>query len=351
MPASPYRPIFELTRGNTVESVHNGAIAVVDAIGQLAAWYGDPNAVTFLRSTAKPFQALPFIEHGGHNQFSLTSREIAMICASHSGTEEQVRVVQSIQAKTGVSESDLLCGAHYPYHEPTAEAMRERKEQPRPNQHNCSGKHSGMLAYARWLGLSTADYINPQHPIQQEILRTFAGMCELPVEQVGLGMDGCSAPNFAVPLRDAAFALARLCDPDDGAVFPPERRAACQTIVSAMVNHPDMVGGPGRFDTRLMEVGNRRILVKGGAEGYQGVGLLPGALGPGSLALGITIKISDGDFRSRARPGVTLEVLRQLEVLSQPELDLLSDFGPTIPVENWRKIKVGQGRPCFQLER
>jgi L-asparaginase II len=351
MAASPYRPIFELTRGNTVESIHNGAVAIVDATGNLVAWYGDPNAVTFLRSTAKPFQALPFIEHGGHIRFNLTAREIALICASHSGTEEQVRVVQSIQAKTGVSESDLLCGAHFPYHEPTAEAMRERKQQPTPNQHNCSGKHSGMLAYARWLGLPTADYINPLHPVQQEILRTFAEMCDLPVEQVGLGMDGCSAPNFAVPLQNAALALARLCDPEVGKVSPPERLAACQTIASAMVSNPDMVGGPDRFDTRLMEVGNRCILVKGGAEGYQGIGLLPGTLGPGTPALGITIKISDGDLKSRARPGVTLEVLRQLGVLSQPELDLLSDFGPTLPVENWRKIEVGHGRPCFQLER
>jgi len=349
-PAS-YLPVFELTRGNTVESIHDGAIAVVDASGNLVAWYGDPDAVTFLRSTAKPFQALPFIQHGGQAAFNLTPQEVALICASHSGTEEHVRVVQSIQAKTGVLESDLLCGAHFPYHEPTAEAMREHKEQPSPNQHNCSGKHTGMVAYAHWLGLPTADYINPLHPIQQEILHAFAEMCELRVEQVELGIDGCSAPNFAVPLRSAALGLARLCDPVAGKVSPPERASACQTIVSAMVSNPDMVGGPGRFDTRLMDVGNRRILVKAGAEGYEGIGLLPGALGPGSPAIGIAIKISDGDSKSRARPAVTLEVLRQLGALSQPELDRLAEFGPTSPVENWRKIEVGQARPCFQLER
>jgi L-asparaginase II len=349
--AVPYLPIFEVTRGNIVESIHNGAIAVVDCSGNLVAWYGDPGAVTFLRSTAKPFQALPFIQHGGQAAFNLTQREVALICASHSGTEEQVRVVQSIQAKTGVLESDLLCGTHYPYDEPTAEAMRERKEQPTPNQHNCSGKHTGMVAYARWLGLPTDDYINPLHPIQQEILHTFAEMCNVQIEQVELGIDGCSAPNFAVPLSSAALALSRLCDPVTGKVAPPEGAAACQTIVSAMVSNPDMVGGPGRFDTRLMEVGNQRILVKAGAEGYEGIGLLPGALRPGSPALGVAIKIADGDSKSRARPAVTLEVLRQLGALSQPELDRLAEFGPTSPVENWRKIEVGQARPCFQLER
>ena len=357
MQKSQYSPIFELTRGSTVESVHFGAAAVVDVYGKMVAWYGDPKTVTFLRSTAKPFQALPFIQHGGQNVYQLTPREIALICASHSGTDEHVAVVQEIQMKAGISESDLLCGVHSPSHEPTVEAMRERKEQPTPNRHNCSGKHTGMLAYTRMLSLpenldaGNLDYIDPQHPIQQEILITFAEMCNLQVDQVAKGIDGCSAPNFAVPLRNTALAYARLCDPETGGVSPAERTAACHTITSAMMSNPDMVGGPGRFDTRLMEVGQGRIVAKGGAEGYQGVGLMPGALGPGSPALGIALKISDGDLKSRARPAVTLEVLRQLDALSSSELGLLSEFGPVFPVHNWRKLVVGQARPRFELER
>lgn len=357
MPKTHYSPIFELTRGGIVESIHFGAVAVVDVYGKLVAWYGDPKTVTFLRSTAKPFQALPFIQHGGQDFYHLTPREVALLCASHSGTDEHVAVVQKIQMKTGVSEADLLCGVHPPSHEPTAEALRERKEQPTPNRHNCSGKHTGMLAYTRMLDLpehpdaSDLDYIDPQHPVQQEILSTFAEMCELPVDQVVEGIDGCSAPNFAVPLRSAALAYARLCDPETGGVMPAERAAACRTIHAAMMANPDMVGGPGRFDTRLMGVGQGRIVAKGGAEGYQGVGLMPGALGPGSPALGIALKISDGDLKSRARPAVTLEVLRQLGALSASELGLLSEFGPATPVHNWRKIVVGQAHPRFELER
>lgn len=357
MQKTQYSQIFELARGSTVESIHYGAIAVVDVYGKLVAWYGDPKTVTFLRSTAKPFQALPFIQHGGHDVYHLTPREIALICASHSGTDEHVAVVQGIQMKAGVSEADLLCGVHPSSHEPTAEAMRERKEQPTPNRHNCSGKHTGMLAYTRMLDLpehleaGSLDYIDPQHPVQQEILHTFAEMCNLPIDQVAKGIDGCSAPNFAVPLRSAALAYARLCDPETGDVHPAERAAACQTITSAMMTNPDMVAGPGRFDTRLMEVGQSRIVAKGGAEGYQGVGLIPGALGPGSPAMGIALKISDGDLKSRARPAVTLEVLRQLGALSSSELGLLSEFGPTSPVHNWRKLVVGQARPSFELER
>ena len=337
MTKSSFQPIYEFTRGNTVESVHFGAIAVVDAAGKLIASYGDPKAVTYLRSSAKPFQALPFLEHGGQSRFNLTPREVALMCASHSGTDEHVAVAQAMQVKTGVTEADLLCGVHYPIDENTAEKMKEQKLQPTPNRHNCSGKHTGMLAFVHLkelAGDSLDDglaYIDPANPIQREILSTFAEMCGLKTDEVAVGVDGCSAPNFAVPLQNAAFGYARLSDPDLGKVNPPERAAACQVITSAMTFNPDMVGGPGRFDTRLMETVQGRLFAKGGAEGYQGIGLLPGALGEGSPALGIALKISDGDLKARAVPAVALEVLRQLDVLSEPELDVLSDFGPEKP--------------------
>jgi L-asparaginase II len=357
MSETPYQPLFGLTRGGTLESLHFGAIAVVKATGDLVAWYGNPHAVTFLRSSAKPFQALPFIEHGGQATYNLTPREIALICASHSGTDQQVAVVEAIQVKTGVAESDLLCGVHFPYDEPTAEALRERNEQPTPNRHNCSGKHTGMLAFTHMLeqedefDAENLPYIDPRHPIQREILKTLAEMCRMPVSEVKLGTDGCSAPNFAVPLERAALAYARLSDPVAGQVRPQNRAAACRTITSSMMFNPDMVAGPGRFDTRLMEVGQGKIVAKGGAEGYQAIGLLPGAMGANSPALGIALKISDGDLKSRARSAVTLEVLHQLGALSSKQLDLLAEFGPRRPIYNWRKIEVGESHPNFQLIR
>lgn len=350
MPTSPYQPIFEVTRGRIVESLHFGAIAVVDACGRLIAQYGDPQALTYLRSTAKPFQALPFAESEGPKHYDLSPRELALMCASHSGTDEHVAVVRGMQAKTGVAEADLLCGVHPLSHEPTVEAMRSRGEAVTPNRHNCSGKHTGMLAYARLRGLPKEDYVNPSHPIQQEILETFAEMCSLPVEQVEVGIDGCSAPNFAVPLYHAALAYARLSDPETGDVEPAGRRAACHAIVAAMTAHPDMVGGPGRFDTDLMQAAGGRLLAKGGAEGFQGIALLPGTLSPGSPGVGIALKVSDGDARGCVRPALVLELLRQLGVLEEAR-SLLAGYGPTMIVQNWRKLEVGQVRPCFELSR
>lgn len=352
-----YAPVLELTRGDVVESIHRGAIVVVDVSGNILAWYGDPNTKTYLRSAAKPFQILPFLERGGMEEFGITEREVALMCASHSGTDDHVAVLKVIQEKTGVSESELLCGVHDPFHLPTRDALRMHGEKPTPNRHNCSGKHTGMLAFLRLKerrGDHIPDgliYIDPMHPIQREIVSTFAQMCQAPLEQVSVGIDGCSAPNFALPLRYVALAFARLADPVSGGVQPPGRAAACSTVVSAMTSHPDMVGGPERFDTRLMEVSRGRILMKAGAEGYQGVSLLPGALGPGSQAMGIALKIADGDRRKSVRSAVVLEVLRQLEALFEDELDALAEYGPSFPIHNWRKIVVGEARPVVVLNR
>lgn len=349
MSSSPYVPVFEFTRGQTVESIHFGAIAVVNVNGLLVASYGDPKAVTYLRSTAKPFQVMPFLMHNGREVFHLTDQEIAIMCASHSGTDLHMSVVNEIQRKTGVSEADLLCGTHFPYDPATANNLRELKQEPTPNRHNCSGKHTGMLAYTRMMPETNLSYIELSHPLQLEILDNFAYMCSIPVEEVKTGIDGCSAPNFAVPLEQAALAIARLCDPQEGKVGPDKRVKACKDVVRAMISYPDMVGGPGRFDTRLMELGKGKIVSKAGAEGYQGIGLLPGALGAGSPALGIAIKISDGDARSKVRSAVAIEVLRQLKVITDQELLELSDKGPSIKVTNWRKIEVGKGYPTFDL--
>jgi len=348
MPAQSYQPIFELRRGGRAESLHFGALAVVDAAGNSVAHYGDPQTVTFTRSAAKPLQALALIEAGGHERFGLSQAEIAITCASHSGTDAHVEVVGALQAKAGIAERQLMCGTHPPYHKETAERLLRQGEKPSPNRHNCSGKHSGMLALAALKGWPLEGYIELAHPVQGAILATVAEMCGLPVEEVGMGTDGCSVPNFAVPLRNLAWAYARLVDP---AGLSEGRAAACGVIVKAMTKHPEMVGGPGRFDTALMAAAEGQVLAKSGAEGYLAMAVRPGVLGEASPGLGVALKIADGDPNGRARPAVALETLRQLGVLGEQELAALAEFGPQITVHNWRKVEVGEGHPCFELMR
>lgn len=348
MNTTPYVPVFELTRGETVESIHFGAVAVVNSAGELVASVGNPQGVAFLRSTSKPFQALPFIEAGGQSHFGYSTQEVALMCASHSGTDAHIQVAQSIQQKGGFGEEHLMCGAHPPFHKPTAKAMLQRGEEPATNRHNCSGKHSGMLAHATLKGAALENYLDYEHPVQASIISAFAEMAGVPVEKVALGVDGCSAPNFAVPFQNAALALARLADPAD---LPEPRAAACRTIAQAMMAFPNMVAGPDRFDTDLMNALPGKLVAKGGAEGYQGIALMPGALAEDSPALGIVVKISDGDRRKQAVAAVTMEVLRQLGLFSETHLTTLSAYGPKLNVHNWRKLIVGKSYSVFELTR
>ncbi len=352
-----FLPLLELTRGNIVESIHFGAVAVVDSAGKLLYSYGDPQTVAFLRSSAKPFQALPFFERDGPEKFGLTLKEQALICASHEGSDEHVRTAESIQEKAGIRESDLKCGVHMPGDPGAYKALIARGEAPTPNRNNCSGKHSGMLAHARMRGLPLESYLDIEHPVQQDILAGFAEMCRFPREQIEIGIDGCSAPNFAAPLYNVALGFARLCDPRD---LAESRARACRAITTAMTSHPEMVSGPGEFDCRLMQVGKGQIVCKRGAEGYQALGLMPGLLGAGAPGVGIAFKVSDGDLtfrtiniepRNRVRPAVTLEILRQMGALSEAQLKELSDFGPVLPVKNHRGLVVGESRPVFHLHK
>ena len=348
-------PLFEVTRGRVVESVHYGSIAVVDSDGTLIASSGDPQMVAFLRSSAKPFQALPFVERGGIEYFGFSPPELALACASHEGSDMHVQAVRQLQRKIGIEQGHLQCGTHLPGDVDELKSLIIHDRNPTINHNNCSGKHTAMLAHAKMRGLPLETYLVPDHPIQLDILATFAEMCRFPVGQVELGIDGCSAPNFAIPLFHAALGFARMCDPRE---LTPERSQACRKITSAMTAHPEMVSGFGEFDEQLMKVGNGQIVCKRGAEGYQMIGLLPGAMGMDSRGVGIAIKVSDGDASrlgsglessNRVRPAVAIEILRQLGVLSLEQEQALARFGPEKSITNHRGMSTGLSRTMFRL--
>ena len=316
------------------------AVAPGGPEGRLIAFQGDPRAATFLRSAAKPFQCVPLLLAGVAERYGLEVPDVALICASHGGTPAHVERAAGLLARGGFGVEDLLCGAHWPMDARAAEELRREGREPSPLHNNCSGKHAGMLLACQALGLPTGDYIAPDHPWQRRILGHVAAFCGLPEEEIGLAVDGCSVPTFRLSLAATARGYAALAHPA-AAGLDGETVAAVGTIVRGMTGSPEMVAGPGRFTTRLMEVTGGRVLAKEGAEGFYGLAVR------GPVALGIAVKIADGG--ERCRDGVVLDVLRQLGSLAGAEFAELREFHSP-PVRNVRGLEVGEVRPEVDLE-
>jgi L-asparaginase II len=346
MTKTMYEPLVSVTRGPIQESVHFGAAAVVDSSGNLLFSLGDAQGVTYLRSTSKPIQAIPFVEYGGVEKYGFTEEETAIMCASHHGTEDHVRVVQSMHQKAGLSLDQMMCGSHYPYDPASRERMILQEITPVAYHNNCSGKHTMMLAYAKLKGYPAVDYVLPEHPVQQDILTCMSEMCGIAKNRIEIGIDGCSVPVFGMPLYNAALGFARMADPRS---LPDARANACRVLTQAMMHYPGMIAGPNSFDTDLLAAAHGKVFTKGGAEGFQGAGVLSDVSALNQAGIGIAIKISDGDSSGRARAAVTLEILRHLHALTESELGLLSAYDNHHPVTNWRKIEVGKLETLFTL--
>jgi L-asparaginase II len=341
-------PLVEVTRGSLTESRHRGHIAAVDSAGEVRAFLGVPETVTYLRSSAKPFQALPLIYSGAADHFGLTPREIAVACASHNGEPIHTETVAAMLHKIGLKASALKCGVHEPFSKEVTQGLRERGERPDVLQNNCSGKHTGMLALALHLGVPLETYDQPDHPVQLMIGRTIAQFSDVPIEDIAVGTDGCGAPVFGITVRAMALMYARLVAPPPE--FDEKTRQACLRIVNAMTEHPEMIGGGSateqRLDTEIIRAGRGRLVSKIGAEGVYTVGVLASERWP--RGLGIALKIEDGEDR-RARPPVVIESLRQLGLLDGAALEALAPYAK-FPIRNHRGDQVGEVRPSFELK-
>ncbi|HEX8190188.1 MAG TPA: asparaginase [Pyrinomonadaceae bacterium] len=342
-------PLVLVTRGSFVESVHRGHVVAVDGRGRTVAVLGSAGAVTFIRSAAKPFQAMPLVASGAAERFGLDDRELAVACGSHDATPAHTEAVVSMLGKAGLSASDLNCGPHEPYSKEAAEALRARGERPSPVHNNCSGNHAGMLALAAHLGADVANYHRAESPAQRAVFRAVSQFSGLAVEEIGYAVDNCAAPTFALSVGVMARMFARLVTP--GPPAPGAARAVvgahvARRIVGAMTSHPEMVEGEGELDTELMRAAPGRLVSKVGAEGIYAAGVLPCDRWPDGL--GLACKIEGGDKGDRARPRVAVEALRQLGVLGDAELESLSGFARQT-LKNHRGEEVGEARPSFRL--
>lgn len=328
--------VAKVYRGDLVDLTHIGHVAVVDCTGKLLYYYGNPERVTFARSSAKPIQAIPVFESGAVDAYGLTEREIALLCASHSGEPFHVEAVRSILGKTGLDEGYLQCGTHYPFAEYAAQALREKNLEPQTVHCNCSGKHSGMLVTARYLGEDLNTYYKPEHPVQKRIVETLAEVCDYDSEKIELATDGCGVPVHALPLNKFAQGFARLSKPES---FGEKRGRIVRRITDAMTNYPEIVAGIDRIDTDLMRVCGDRIFTKAGADAYYAVGIK-------DKGIGIAFKIEDGS--ARILNAFVLETLRQLEIITEEELGQLEKYY-VLRTKNHKGEIVGRVEMDFKL--
>jgi L-asparaginase II len=325
--------LVELTRGMVVESVHRGAVAIARADGLLAFSLGDVDTPVYPRSSLKPIQALPLLESGAADAFGLGEEEIALACASHSGEAMHTTRVAAWLDKISCRDSDLACGPQPVRYEPLRAQMLRQGHSPTRIHNNCSGKHTGFLTVARHWNVSTDGYEQHDHPVQRAVAKALAELTDIG-DELPWGVDGCTAPNFALPIAAFARALAKFADPSS---LSNRRAAAVRRIVQAMIAHPALVAGTGRSDTILMEAGARRVVTKAGAEAFYAA-IVPEA------GLGIALKIDDGT--GRAAETAIAAILDKLALLSEH-----ADARKLIraSVLNTRNAVVGERRPSPAL--
>jgi L-asparaginase II len=330
--------LAHVTRGEVIESTHLGDVAICNADGKLLFAAGNPDRVAYFRSSQKPLQALAVVQSGAAERFALTDTELAICCASHSGSMMHVVTVRGILQKLGLDETALRCGVHEPGDAEERRRLIREGLNPSPLHNNCSGKHAGMLAATVALGAPVGSYLERTHPLQQLIARNVATASGVPESEFRWGVDGCGAPVIAVPLRAMAVAYARLANPEDMA---ENFRAAATRLMAAMAIAPEMVASPGAFNSELLAAGEGRLIAKGGAEGAFLVGLHD------PRRLGVALKISDGS--GRALPPVTIAALQHVGGLSESALARLE--GHRRPVlTNCHGTQIGFVESVLKLE-
>lgn len=324
--------LIEVTRGALVESFHRGAVALSRPTGELVLQLGDVARPVFPRSAIKAIQCLPLIESGAADHYGFGAAEIALACASHTGTERHTQLAAEMLARVGLSEGDLGCGAHPPLGASAAKALWLSGHDATQLHNNCSGKHAGMLATAVHLGEPTEGYFEPWHPVQQRVHRALVEMSGADLGVEVMGRDGCSVPNWAMPLSRMATLFARLVT---GEGVSASRRAAIERILESCWAEPELVAGPGRADTVVMRNLGGEVFMKTGAEGVY-CGGFP------ELGLGFALKVDDG--ATRASAGAVVALIERL-------FPAVHGLVKRQVLKSWRGLEVGTIRTAPDLTR
>lgn len=326
-------PIFvENIRGDTVENLHRGAAIVMNYRGETIASWGDVDRPVFARSSIKYLQSIPLIESGAAEAYALSNVEVALSCSSHGGERAHVDHISQWLARMGLNQNALRCGASRPSHGSTYKEMIHADQEWTPLHNACSGKHTGFLTLCLHKGYPLEGYTTPDHPVQRLILETLEEVMQVDGATLPCGIDGCSIPAYAYPLRNIALGMTRLSP--KGLGLSKIRKQAIDRIRDAVAKNPFYVAGSNRLDTLVMEITAGDILLKMGADGIYAA-CIP------EKGVGIALKIDDGTPKAaEVAMGV---LLSHFYTFSHASLARLQPyFSPTI--SNYRKMDTGRYR-------
>lgn len=331
-------PLAVVTRDNYIESIHYGYVCILDSSGKVKYSLGDYNTKIFFRSSAKPIQVIPLIQSGAAEDLGFTKKEIAVTCASHSGQKIHQETVGEILKKLALTEENLHCGIMTPYSEEEDKRLIAQGQSPSVFHCSCSGKHSAMLALAKFRGYSVDNYEKTSNPVQREIIKTLAEFADVEVDSIPTGTDGCGAPIYLLPIQKIALAYAKLTEyaQDKNSTY----HHSCKTIFDAMTQYPEMVAGDYEFCTELMHATGSKLIGKVGCEAVY-------CLGIKKDNLGICIKIADGN--ERAVYPVVIQILRDIGVLEKSEFSKLKHWY-SITLKNNLKEEIGRIIPICDLK-
>ena len=329
-------PLVVLTRSERTECVHYGYICVTDSNNKIIFNIGDPDYSIYLRSTAKPFQAIAVVHSGALEKFKISTAELSIICASHSAQDYHLSTVRSILRKIGLSEEYLQCGAAMPYNKDASDALIKNGEQPSQIHNGCSGKHAGMLAVCRYYGFPPEGYCLPEHPVQKLIHSIIAEMINVDPEQLVTGLDGCGIPTFMVTMKQAAFLYSQLAAGMNGST---QYRNSLETIKNAMAEYPEMISGDEEFCTELCSFTHGKVIGKVGADGVYCVAIP-------DRKLGFSIKVIDGNERG-LHPSA-MHLLKQLNVIDDEAYEKLRRWARP-EIRNHKGELAGYKIPVFKI--
>ena len=330
------QPLVVLTRSHIIESIHKGYISVVDVKGNQI-YHTDKNDVkVYMRSSAKPIQAVAFASSGAMEAFDITPHELAIICSSHSGEAFHRNAVHSILKKIGLSEKHLQCGVANPYNANSLKGLIKKGERPSPLYNCCSGKHAAMLALCKYYGYSIEDYTELEHPVQQLVIKTISEILNFSQTDISIGVDGCGIPTIALPISQIARLYSHLAAGRNG---DSKYSETLEKIAQAMKSNPLMINGDKEFCSDLIACSRGKALGKVGAEGVYCIAVP-------EKQIGICIKISDGN--ERAVYPVASHLLNQLGILDDEMLQQLTKWVEP-PLKNHKGKLIGHTIPVFDI--